>query len=743
MATQTTRTRTLIVGCDFPTFHIYWRYFAQAQDREVIGFVYCGQGDPPIRHFKGIYKHPHSVYTLRSLEKTIIEKRIQKCVIQAQNIPMPIVQSIINRILSTGQCGFEFLPKSTLIVKSFKPVIALTSIAPKLGKTQVGLNFCSLLRKNYDRVAVIYPLHYFRGNEDTFFIENSPHYEFNRDDPIEPGLFSIEIETQIKNYQACGAYKIFVTSDYRKAVICAEQCANIILFDSSSCETPYVNANAEFCIVSHETLEHVRQKALWPGIVNVMLSENIIVLEKGSKYPNSRIRNMIDNLLKEHSVMYALSEAVIDGSHAQELTDKSVLVIDPEDVESGPQIASHYGAKQIQRSTSPLYPLSMQTDESLTNIANAINSSNADVILVTLNHQIPNIDNKKMILYTSIEVKFFEDALRKYINQFFNNNLSPPLKDHFEAQVDIIMALSQTSEKELYVTNNDSANREAFVRLFLRAHLPQGFRVTTGEIIDCSRNLTGQLDVIIVNDACPTFTIDGTNTIIAPVSADSVLGVIEVKTTLTQESLKKALSQMRPVKALMPSHATLQLADGHIVEDPLKGKIITGIFSFAPSTDIEEKIPSILKMYPKCADFIVLPNNFCFFSEETLKVCGMSIGEHEVINGYAKFTAKGMGLALIFGILNALAATRRFSGLHCIKYLSGNWGGRKDLIERNMMEQRDKMAHLGKYVIKLKNLNPGEKEAFFRQRSNFSNRLNEINQMIGGTVQIDKPDDEN
>ncbi|EAX88774.1 hypothetical protein TVAG_477770 [Trichomonas vaginalis G3] len=738
MATQSPRTRTLILGCDFSTFHIYWRYFAQAQDREVVGFVYCEDGEPPIRHFKGIYKHPHSIYSLRSLERTIVEKRIQTCVIQAQNIPMPVVQSLINRILSTGTCGFEFLPKASLVVKSFKPVITLTSLAPKLGKTQVGLYFCSLLKKNYDRVAIIYPLHRFQVKDDVFYIEKSPHYEFNQDDVIEPGLFTPEEETQIKNYQACGAYKIFVTADYRKSVICAEQCANIIVFDASACEIPYINADAEFCVVSAETLDNVRSKSLWPGIVNVMVSENIIVLERGSKELPRQVKISIDNILKEHTVMYALSQAVIDDPHAQEMANRSVLVIDPENVENGPQIASKYGAIQIQRSTSPLYPLNMQTDESLNSIVNTINSSNADVILVTINQSIPNIDNKKTILYTSLELNFINDSLRKYINKFFNNQLSPPLKDHFEAQVDIIMALSQASEKELFVLNNDSANREAFVRLFLRSHLPTGFRVTTGEIIDCSMNQTGQLDVIIVNDACPRFTIDGTDTVISPVPADSVLGVIEVKTTLTQESLKKALSQMRPVKALMPSHATLQLADGHIVEDPLKGKIITGIFSFAPSTDIEEKIPSILKMYPKCADFIVLPNNFCFFSEETLKVCGMSIGEHDVINGYAKFTAKGMGLALIFGILNALAATRRFSGLHCIKYLSGNWGGRKDLIERNMMEQRDKMRHLGKYVIKL---NPGEKEAFFRQRSNLMNRVNEINQIIQGSTLVSEPED--
>ncbi|NLZ94999.1 MAG: hypothetical protein GX921_04130 [Bacteroidales bacterium] len=295
-------------------------------------------------------------------------------------------------------------------------------------------------------------------------------------------------------------------------------------------------------------------------------------------------------------------------------------------------------------------------------------------------------------MYTSPEIYDTEGALYKWISQFFKNSIVPPLKDHFQAQVDIIMTLAHASDKELFVSNNDSANREAFCRLFLQSHLPPVFRVTTGEIIDSYSNRTGQLDVIIVNDVCPRLTIDSTGSVIAPVPADNVLCAIEVKTTLTQEALKKALSQMRPVKALMPTHTTLQLPDGKIVEDPLGGKIITGIFSFNPSSEIEEKIPEIIETYPNVVDFIVL-------TERTLEVCGMSVGSHQVINGYVKFVAKGMGLALIFGILNSLAAIRRFSGLNCIRYLSGNWGGKTEMFHKNVIEAKETINKLDKSVF--------------------------------------------
>lgn len=747
MTIQTPRTRTLILGCDYPTFHLYWRYYSQLQDREIVGFVYCFDGDIPIKNFKGIYKHPHSVYPLQKLETTILEKRIQKCVIQVQNIPMPKVQSIINRILSTGTCGFEFIPTGALVVKSFKPIIAITSLAPKLGKSQLARYFCSILCKENRRVAVIYPLPEILPNSHSpFTIESSPHYEFNQADEIPPDTFSIDDESQIKSYQSSGAYKIFATSDTRHAIICAEQCADVIIFDSHSCETPFINVKARFCVVSDDALNNVRNTSLWPGLVNVMESKNIVVLTRGQRRIEEKKALEIKRLLKEHTIYYASSHFVIDNSSGSEVFNRKVIPVDNTD-EPGisSAVAKTMGASELvvpsvfltdgignrgnavvaslPRASSPTANTKAQTKTTLEKLAAMINKTDADVVIVSLNHDIPGLDRSKMVLYTSPEIDDTDGALYKWLSQFFQKSANPPLKNHFEAQVDIIMALAHASDKELFVTNNDSANRESFCRLFLQSHLPPGFRVTTGEIIDCSSHLTGQLDVIIVNDVCPRLTIDTTKSVIAPVPADCVLGVIEVKTTLTQEALKKALSQMRPVKALMPTHTTLQLPDGRIVSDPLGGKIITGIFSFNPTNDIEDKIPEIIEMFPNVVDFIVLPDAFGFFSERTLQVCGMSVGSHQVINGYVKFTAKGMGLALIFGILNSLAAIRRFSGLNCVRYLSGTWGAKSDMIQKNIIEVKKKVSKLDKYFV---NMETSSKEEFFKTKDQYIQNYNKV-----------------
>jgi hypothetical protein len=89
-------------------------------------------------------------------------------------------------------------------------------------------------------------------------------------------------------------------------------------------------------------------------------------------------------------------------------------------------------------------------------------------------------------------------------------------------------------------------------KVFLQNHLPPDFRMTTREIINRTGNITGQLDIVIVNDDTSIKTFDLTDSIIAPIHADRFYASLKSNFSLTIESLKKELSQIRPVKALMP-----------------------------------------------------------------------------------------------------------------------------------------------------------------------------------------------
>ncbi|OHS96865.1 hypothetical protein TRFO_09774 [Tritrichomonas foetus] len=747
------RYRTLVLGCDFPTLHTYWRLNVQAPDRDIQGFVFCSNEKPPISNFKGFTKTPIKVFPLDKLEKAIYKKRIQKCLFQAQNIPMVFAQTIINRIIATGHCTLEFLPPTDIALRSSKPTILVSSLAPAVGKTQVCRYFCSVLSQKSRRVAIIFPISEILPQKDrsqAFSVDDGLHYEFKQNDSVPQNLFSEDDKWQIQQYIKCGAFRVFATTDIRRAIICAEQHADIIIVDSRNCENSFIKTDYRFCVVSNKTVMNVREMSLWPGLVNFMLSKNIILVSTTErKIPEDQLK-YIKKIACDRELFYVQSQFVLDGTSGFELFNRPTLVIEHADsqgmamtiansmaadvVNVSPLLAeglSNSGnaiVVQTERAMSPTRELVEKTDYEMAKVTQAINTSNADFVVLSLQRDLEGIVPGKHVIYTTPEISDTNQILYNWLAKFYTLNVKPPLQEHFAAQVDIIMAMAQASDRELFVSNNDSQNREAFCRIFLSSHIPPGFRVTTGEIIDAASNITGQLDVVVVNDSCPRLTIDSTNSIIAPILADTVLSVIEVKTSLTSDQLKKALSQLRPVKALMPTHSTLTTPDGHVIEDPLEGKIITGVFSFNPGSDIEDKVPEIVALYPGVADFIVLPDAFGYFSVETLKVCGMSVKESEIVNGYVKYTSRGMGLAIIFGILNSLAATRRFSGSNCIRYLSGYWGGQSEAAAKNASDVEKALHSIDKIVTQV--ASKDQRRVFFQRKGELITAISEINKGI-------------
>lgn len=711
------RVRKLIIGNDCTMFHSYWRFHSQCVEDEIVGFIFITNDVPPVTLFKGIAQKPIKVYPLGKLEVVIRKKHIERCVMQIQNIAIPQVTAIVNRIISTGMCSPEFLPLYSFNIKSFKPLFVINSVAPQLGKTQLARYLCSILSANKRRVAIIIPMNEIIPTDQICDVDKGTHLQLKTNDLIPQDMFSSKIQWEIEQYQKSGAYRIFITSDTRRAIIKAEQQADMIIYDCSRCEAPFIEANAQFCLVNEKTICEVRKNALWPGIMNVMSCDNIVYVSYGQMPLEEKMIIDIKKLFKTHKLFFVKSLYIPEDTSGMEVFNRSVFIVDAKNnVGASKSVAVKYGASELSGAAT--------TETQMSQIVQKINKSDADVVIVSLQQDIEGIEPGKQIMYTTPEIDDTDFQIFKWMSQYFSVNTKPPLQSHFESQVDILMAMVSASDQELYVTNNESANREAFCRLFLSSHLPQGFRVTTGEIIDCYSNTTGQLDVVIVNNDCPRMTIDSSGSVIAPILADTVLGVIEVKTSLTSEVLKKALSQLRPVKALMPTHGTLQLPDGNIVTDPLSGKIITGIFAFNPGTDVDHKITSILAKFPNVADFIVLPDSFAYFSVEILKVCGLDINDAECNDGYVRYSAKGMGLAIMFGILNSLAATRRFSGSNCVRYLKGFWGGPHQRATKCQHDAEKSFSRINKIISKEASVN--QKEMFFRTQSKLFNVIGEV-----------------
>lgn len=137
--------------------------------------------------------------------------------------------------------------------------------------------------------------------------------------------------------------------------------------------------------------------------------------------------------------------------------------------------------------------------------------------------------------------KYFEDyypeilKLYKKYNSFFN---------YFEFSLDKMKILSKGAESFKHSTLKGEA-RENFVKEFLELILPSNIEYSCGEIVEISGRKSNQLDLILQNKTAPKLKITN-NSILA--FCLYVLAVIEVKTTLDSNELRKCLNQSKLIK---------------------------------------------------------------------------------------------------------------------------------------------------------------------------------------------------
>jgi hypothetical protein len=108
-------------------------------------------------------------------------------------------------------------------------------------------------------------------------------------------------------------------------------------------------------------------------------------------------------------------------------------------------------------------------------------------------------------------------------------------------------------------------------------------------------------------------------------------------------------------------------------------------------------------------------------------VCGISVNEADIVNGYIRYTARALSLAIVFGILNSLADTRRFSGSNYIRYLNGPWGSDADVAEA--VDDRS-LDGIGRMMAHSRGA--GLRHGYVEQRSRIEETISDADLASGG-----------
>lgn len=141
----------------------------------------------------------------------------------------------------------------------------------------------------------------------------------------------------------------------------------------------------------------------------------------------------------------------------------------------------------------------------------------------------------------------------------------------------IFKAVLDSAARQLHIASSGASafqhtgirgdERAAALAHFLRLHLPANLGVAKGEAIDFLDRRTGQLDILIYDaDMAAPISSQSENVL---VPAESLLAVIEVKTTLTQNDLNGCYAASQKVRSIRPFKQSFVAAreEGRPAED--------------------------------------------------------------------------------------------------------------------------------------------------------------------------------
>ncbi len=396
------RRRILIMGAagrDFHNFNVRYRddaasevvAFTATQIPGIEGRVYpaslAGRLYPV-----GIPIHPES-----DLERLISALGVDEVVFSYSDISHKAVMNIGSRALAAGADYTLLGPRSTMIPATV-PVVAVAAVRTGAGKSQTTRAVSRILKGAGKNVAVIrHPMPYGR-------LEEQVAQRFETPQDLIDHNCTIEEREEYEPHIALGSI-VFAGIDYGEILALAEKDAEVILWDGGNNDLPFYVPDVHITVadplrVGHETSYH-------PGEANLRMADVVVInkVDSAKLEDVQTLRETIRSVNPDSEIVEARSPITIEDEES--LAARKVLV-----VEDGPTLTHGemtYGAGVVAARRAGaaalvdprrwavgtikevferypqigmLLPAMGYSEQQREDLAETINSSDADVVLI-------------------------------------------------------------------------------------------------------------------------------------------------------------------------------------------------------------------------------------------------------------------------------------------------------------------------------------------------------------------------
>jgi predicted GTPase len=282
--------RVIIAGAGGRDFHNFLAYFRDNPEYEVVAFTATQIPGIERRRFPPELAGPRypmgiPIYPESELPRLIKELRVDEVVLSYSDLTYEDVGRLASVVLASG-ASFRLLSPFDTMLRSVKPVIAVTAVRTGAGKSTVSRAVVRELVKRGIRVVPIrHPMAY--GDPVKSAVQ-----VFRSEEDFERYGVTIEEREEYEQYIRLGL-PVLAGVDYRRILVEAERMGDVILWDGGNNDCPFLKF--DYMVTVADAMRPGQEVGAYPGEVNVRLADAVVV-NKVSRARREDVERVVANV---------------------------------------------------------------------------------------------------------------------------------------------------------------------------------------------------------------------------------------------------------------------------------------------------------------------------------------------------------------------------------------------------------------------------------------------------------------
>ena len=315
--------KAIIMGAAGRDFHNFNVYFRGNFRYKIVAFTAAQIPNIENRKYLGIPIYPEA-----RLPDLIKKHGVKEVFFSYSDISYSDLMSKASIVMAAGASFCLLGPDSTML-KSKKPVIAVTAVRTGCGKSPVSQKIADYLMKKRIKVAVVrHPMPY--GNLKTQICQRFASFN-----DLKKHNCTIEEREEYEPHLEKGIV-VYAGVDYGKILKKAEKEAEIILWDGGNNDLPFFKPDLYITVL--DALRPGHEISYYPGEINFRMAD-LLIINKVNNAPSKNLKIIKENIRRFNpTAKVILAKSKISVDKPELIRNKRVLI-----VEDGPTM-THGGA---------------------------------------------------------------------------------------------------------------------------------------------------------------------------------------------------------------------------------------------------------------------------------------------------------------------------------------------------------------------------------------------------------------